>query len=141
MTAPAESFRASVDGLVAVAVRAGLAPEAARAEALNFAAAIAESAPNAALDWAPAAGLEAADLAAANTAFFEAASGGRKWRQAPTALLSDLLATAPGEAAAYAQGLGDVAAAACLLGQPTPRVAGNASLAAASQLRDRKSVV
>jgi AAA+ superfamily predicted ATPase len=134
MTSPADSLRAAVTDLVAVASATGVSGEEARAEGLRFAAAIAESAPSAALDWAPAAGLDGADSAAANGAFFEAASGGRKWRQAPTALLSDLVAIGSPQASVYAARLADVAAAACLLGEPTPRVAGNASLAAAAQM-------
>lgn len=134
MNAPADSLRAAVADLVALAASAGVAVDTARAEGLRFAAAIAESAPGAALDWAPAAGVDGADAAAANVAFFDAASGGRKWRQAPTALLSELAATGSPQASAYAARLADIAAAACLLGQPTPRVAGNASLAAAAQV-------
>ncbi|HPF80776.1 AAA family ATPase [Nostocoides australiense] len=134
MTIPADNLRTAVDQLAAAATAAGLDPVAARAEGFAFAAAIAESAPRAALDWAAAAGIDTADAAAANTAFFEAASGGRKWRQAPTAIVSELVATGSPQATAYAAALGEIASAACLLGDPTPRIAGNATLAAASQL-------
>ena len=133
MTTPADTLRGAVDTLVAAARAAGLDGATARAEGLAFAAAIAESAPRAALDWAPAAGVDPGNAAAANTAFFEAASGGRKWRQAPTAFVSELAATRSAHATAYAAALGDIASAACLLGEPTPRVAGNAALASAAQ--------
>ena len=134
MTTPADTLAGAVEALVTAATTAGLDGAAARAEGLAFAAAIAESAPLAAADWAPAAGLDPSDAAAANVAFFEAASGGRKWRQAPTAIISELVATGSAGAPAYAQALGDIASAACLLGTPTPRVAGNAALASAAQL-------
>ena len=57
MTTPAETLAASLDALVAAAEAAGRPGEEARAEGLRFAAAIAESAPRASLDWAAAAGL------------------------------------------------------------------------------------
>ena len=123
MTAPADTLGAAVAHLVAIATAAGLDGAAARAEGFALAAAVAESAPRAAQDWA-AAHSPSSDANAVNTAFFEAASRGRKWRQAPTALVSELAATRSPAAAAYAHALGDIAAAACLLGEPTSRVAG-----------------
>ena len=99
------ALREAVDGLVAVATEAGLAPDRARDEGMVFAAAIAEAAPRAALDWCAALEAGPTDLAAANAAFFDAASRGRKSRGAPTALLSELAATAPSRATAYALSL------------------------------------
>ncbi|MBK6443625.1 MAG: AAA family ATPase [Actinomycetales bacterium] len=128
------ALREAVDGLVAVATEAGLAPDRARDEGMVFAAAIAEAAPRAALDWCAALDAGPTDLAAANAAFFDAASRGRKSRGAPTALLSELAATAPSRATAYAKALTEVASAACGLGEPTLRVTGNAAVAAAAQL-------
>ena len=127
-------LREAVDALVAVATEAGLPPGRARDEAMVFAAAIAEAAPRAALDWCAALDGGPTELGAANAAFFDAASRGRKSRGAPTALLSELTATHSGHAAAYAKALTEVASAACSLGEPTLRVTGNAAVAAAAQL-------
>lgn len=106
-------LREAVDALVAVATEAGLPPDRARDEAMVFAAAIAEAAPRAAQDWCAAIEGAPTELAAVNAAFFDAASRGRKSRGAPTALLSELAATAPGRATAYAKALTEVASAAC----------------------------
>ncbi|MEO7420853.1 MAG: AAA family ATPase [Ornithinibacter sp.] len=111
-----------------LATRSGGEVAAARAEALDLAAAVAESAPRAARDW----GL--AVVGATTQDFFDAASRGRRWRGAPTANLSLLAAQGSPHATAYAQALAGVAAAACGLGEPTMRVIGNASVAAAAQL-------
>ena len=127
-------LREAVEALVAVAERAGLPPERARDEALVFAAAIAESAPGAAQDWVASQDGAPTELAAANAGFFDAASRGRKWRQSPTTLLTELAVTDRGHAAEYAKALAEVASAACTLGEPTMRVTGNASVAAAAQL-------
>ncbi|HEX5522925.1 MAG TPA: AAA family ATPase, partial [Pedococcus sp.] len=53
---------------------------------------------------------------------------------APTATLSTLAAQGSPNARAYADALAHVASAACELGEPTMRVIGNASVAAAAQL-------
>jgi hypothetical protein len=127
-------LREAVDALAAVAARAGLDAGRARDEGLVFAAAIAEAAPRAAQDWVAARDGARGELGPANDAFFDAASRGRKWRQSPTTLLTELAATGRTEAAEYARALADVAAAACTLGEPTMRVTGNASVAAAAQL-------
>ncbi len=89
---------------------------------------MAESAPGAAADWALAA------AGASTQDFFDAASRGRRWRGAPTATLSTLAAQGSPHAQAYADALAQVASAACELGEPTMRVIGNASVAAAAQL-------
>ncbi len=129
------SLRQAVEAAAAVASQAGLPAERARAEALALAATIAESAPGAAVDWAQAVDGAQGDLRATNVAFFDAASRGRRWRQSPTALLSELRATDRARAVQYAKALADVAAAACTLGEPTMRVTGNAAVAAAAQLQ------
>ena len=119
----------TVESLVSVAIQAGADPQAARSEAEIFAAAIVESAPGAYVDWADALG-KPRDA----QAFFDAASKGRRWRAAPTATLSQLVLEGSGHARPYAEALAEIAAAAVALGQPTMRVAGNASVAAAAQL-------
>ncbi|HET7474932.1 MAG TPA: AAA family ATPase [Dermatophilaceae bacterium] len=123
------SVRGAVDDVVALAVSAGLDPQAARDEALALAAAVAESAPGAPQDWA-----HVVDGASPQD-FFDAAVRGRRWRAAPTTTLAQLAATESARAAAYAKALAEVASAACDLGEPTMRVVGNASVAAAAQLR------
>ena len=122
------SLAEAADAVAALALSAGADAEAARQEALVLAAAVAESAPGAAADWGVAIG------GASTQDFFEAASRGRRWRGAPTAILGMLAAQRSPQAVAYAQALAEVAAAACELGEPTMRVVGNASVAAAAQL-------
>jgi AAA lid domain-containing protein/ATPase family protein associated with various cellular activities (AAA) len=119
----------ALDALIAVAERAGVPAEIARAEALSFVAAIAESAPGAPADWA------AATPGATTQDFFDAAVRGRRWRGAPTATLSALVAEGSPDKIAYAEALAELASAACALGEPTMRVVGNASVAAAAQLQ------
>ncbi|MDF8264472.1 AAA family ATPase [Luteipulveratus flavus] len=118
----------ALDALAEVAERAGVGAGSARAEGLALAAALAESAPGAATDWA------SASPGASTQAFFDAAVRGRRWRGAPTSILTELVARGSGEAVAYAGALAGVASAACELGEPTMRVIGNASVAAAAQL-------
>ena len=122
------SLTEAVDAVAALATTAGADAEAARQEAVVLAAAVAESAPGAADDWGAAVG------GASTQDFFDAASRGRRWRGAPTAILGVLAAQQSPHAVAYAQALAEVAAAACELGEPTMRVIGNASVAAAAQL-------
>jgi Cdc6-like AAA superfamily ATPase len=123
------SLQDALSGLLAVAARAGVAESVARAEALSLAAALAESAPGAPADWA------AVTPGTGTQDFFDAAVRGRRWRGAPTAVLTDLVAQGSAEKAAYAEALAEVASAACSLGEPTMRVVGNASVAAAAQLQ------
>src|SRR5262245_9577212 len=122
------SLADAVEHVVSVGARAGVPVDAARTEALQLAAAVAESAPGAPNDWAAAVpGSDTQD-------FFDAAVRGRRWRGAPTATLSGLVAGGSPERIAYAEALAEVASAACALGEPTMRVIGNASVAAAAQL-------
>ena len=118
----------AVDAVAVLASTAGADAAAAREEALALAAAVAESAPGAATDWGLAVG------GATTQDFFDAASRGRRWREAPTATLRTLADQRSPHATAYAQALAEVTAAACDLGEPTMRVVGNASVAAAAQL-------
>jgi len=119
----------AVDQLSALAATAGVDPQGARAEGLALAAAVAESASRAAADWTDAAG-----PSTSTQDFFDAASRGRRWRDSPTAILSSLSAQGSPHASDYAGALAEVASAACELGEPTMRVIGNASIAAAAQL-------
>ncbi|MEV8374653.1 AAA family ATPase [Kribbella sp. NPDC056861] len=123
------SLQDALTGLLTVAARAGVAENVARAEALSLAAALAESAPGAPADWA------AVTPGAGTQDFFDSAVRGRRWRGAPTAVLTDLVAQGSAEKIPYAEALAEVASAACSLGEPTMRVIGNASVAAAAQLQ------
>jgi len=114
--------------LVDVAESAGLDAGTARAEGAALAAAVAESAPGAAASWAEAVG------GGTTQDFFDAATRGRRWRASPTATLSGLVAQGSSHSVPYAEALAEVASAACDLGEPTMRVIGNASVAAAAQL-------
>ena len=125
---PRLTLAEAVDALAALAATAGVDPQSARTEGLALAAAVAESAPRAATDWASAAG------STSTQDFFDAASRGRRWRDSPTAILSSLTAQGSPQASDYAGALAEVASAACELGEPTMRVIGNASVAAAAQL-------
>ncbi|MEV0798856.1 AAA family ATPase [Kribbella sp. NPDC050281] len=122
-------LREALTELLAVAGRAGVAEDRARSEALSLAAALAESAPGAPADWGKVV------EGATTQDFFDAAVRGRRWRGAPTGALSELIADGSAEKVAYAEALAGVASAACTLGEPTMRVVGNASVAAAAQLQ------
>ena len=117
----------TLEHLTGVGTAAGLDQAQVYAEGAAFAAAIAESATGAAQEWAALLGRTVQD-------FFDAASSGRRWRNAPTALLTQLAQTDPGQARDYALALTEVASAACSLGEPTMRVVANASAASAAQL-------
>jgi len=118
----------ALEALVEVAGSAGVPADTARSEGSVLAAAVAESAPGAAADWAQAVG------GGTTQDFFDAATRGRRWRAAPTATLGALVAQGSSVSVPYAQALAEVVSAACSLGEPTMRVVGNASVAAAAQL-------
>ena len=124
----------SIEGLERIARAAALDPARAREEGLVVAAALSESVPGAALAWGPVGAPAATELADVNSAFFDAASKGRRWRQHPTELLSALVDAGDGHAAEYARALTEVAAAACSLGEPTIQATANAAVAAAAYL-------
>jgi Holliday junction resolvasome RuvABC ATP-dependent DNA helicase subunit len=127
-TTPTRTLDHALEALAAVAASAGIQAETARGEGSALAAAVAESAPGAAADWAAAVG------GGSTQDFFDAATRGRRWRAAPTASLSALVAQGSSLSAPYAEALAEVVSAACGLGEPTMRVIGNASVAAAAQL-------
>jgi len=118
----------ALEALAAVAERAGVQAQTAREEGSALAAAVAESAPDAAKSWAMAVG------GGTTQDFFDAATRGRRWRAAPTATLDALVAKGSSASVPYAEALAEVVSAACGLGEPTMRVIGNASVAAAAQL-------
>ena len=129
-------LKQALDDLAAVARRLGVDAHDARREGVALAATVASAAQpmyRAAQDWARATGMADPDnLKAANEAFVESASSGRKWRASPTTLVSHLRATGTG-AAEYADALGDVVEAAATLGGGNAVVAENVVQAAQAQ--------
>lgn len=123
------NLAAALDALTRIATEAGIDPAQARLEGERFAAAIAEPAPGAFVDWSTETGRDTPDA----VAFMEAAGKGRRFRSAPTDILGQLRVAQPARAQEYALALADVSAAACLLGTPTAQVAGAATMAAAAQ--------
>lgn len=134
VTDPVPPLDRALDRLSRVAERAGQDAGEARAEGEALAAAVAESSPRAHVDWSERTGRAGLPADQRTQAFFDAASRGRKWRSAPTAVLSRLVAARSGAAGEYAEALATVTAAACDLGDGGMRVVGNASVAAAVQL-------
>ncbi|HEY6686698.1 MAG TPA: AAA family ATPase [Propionibacteriaceae bacterium] len=125
---PTQTLTGALDALRKAAAAAGLEPETAIGEGEALAAAVAESAEQAYLDWGEQTGH------ADPQEFFDAAHRGRRWRASPTVLLGQLVVNRSPQATDYAEALADVARAAQTLGTPTPRTAGNAAVAAAAQL-------
>ncbi|MFK4086757.1 AAA family ATPase [Kribbella sp. NPDC020789] len=123
------SLQQALNALLEVAERAGVEENRARTEALSLAAALAESAPGAPAEWAE------VFPGATTQDFFDAAVRGRRWRGAPTAVLTELVTAGSPEKIPYAEALAELASASCTLGEPTMRVVGNASVAAAAQLQ------
>jgi Holliday junction resolvasome RuvABC ATP-dependent DNA helicase subunit len=126
--ADSHGLRHALDALVVAANQAGLDSAAARDEGVRIAAAVAESAIGASVQW-----VEQTDAGGAGE-FFEAASSARRWRASPTDLLSRLAIESPEHAGDYAKALTDVVAAASELGEPSLGVLGAASATAAAQL-------
>ena len=124
----------SLDELSDIAAEAGLDPAAARDEGLRVAAALAESVPGAASEWARVAHPGVTDLGRVNEAFFDAASSARRWRGAPTDLLEALVASRSSLAGEYAEALTEVASSAVMLGTAPIWVIANASAASAAYL-------
>ena len=122
------TLRTALEQLQQAAAAAGLDPAQARQEGLQLSATIAEPARGAFRTW----GEETGEPGGAE-AFFDAASRGRRFRSAPTVLMSQLAHNDLAQADAYAEALAQVATAACLLGEPHPQVTGNATLAASAQ--------
>jgi adenylate kinase family enzyme len=128
LSPPPRSVAQALEQLRAAATAAGLDPGAAAGEGEALAAAVAESASQAYADWGQQTGHAEAQ------AFFDAAHRGRRWRAAPTVLLGQLIMDGSAKAKMYAEALAEVSLAAQQLGEPTPRTAGNAAMAAAAQL-------
>lgn len=118
----------TLDALAAVATKAGIDPDAAREEGKLLAAAVAEPAVGAFVDWARETGSEESA-----TAFMDAAARGRRFRSSPTMIVTELRSKDEALAREYADALGAVCAAACLLGEANAQVAGAATMAAAAQ--------
>ncbi|HEU4998972.1 MAG TPA: hypothetical protein VFT68_08505, partial [Lapillicoccus sp.] len=129
-------LKLALDELAAVARRLGVDAHDARREGVVLAATVASAAQpmyRAAQDWARATGMADPDnLKAANEAFVESASSGRKWRASPTTLVAHLRSTGTG-AAEYADALADVVEAAATLGGGSSAVAENVVQTAQAQ--------
>jgi SpoVK/Ycf46/Vps4 family AAA+-type ATPase len=125
---PTRTLADALDALRKTAAAAGLEPEAAVREGEALAAAVAESAEQAYLDWGEQTGHQQPQD------FFDAAHRGRRWRAAPTVLLGQLAVNRSPHASNYAEAMAEVCRAAQTLGVPNPRTAGNAAVAAAAQL-------
>ncbi|ADG75943.1 AAA ATPase central domain protein [Cellulomonas flavigena DSM 20109] len=125
----ADTLAAGLDALVAAGVAAGLPAADVRDEGERLAAAVAESVTGAGPAWLGALGRPQDDLAG----FFAAASSARRWRHAPTDLLTSLVGAGSPHAPAYAEALAHVASAACDLGEPSIQVVAAASVTAAVQ--------
>ena len=124
----------ALDALAAVARDLGVEPHVARREGVDLSATVLEPVQGAvSLTWAQATGSDTTgDRAAANVAFSNAASEARRWRAAPTDVVSHLTLTgAP--AGRYADALVSVLSATAALGSGNARVADNVARAAASQ--------
>ena len=89
----------ALEALAAVAERAGVQAQTAREEGSALAAAVAESAPDAAKSWAMAVG------GGTTQDFFDAATRGRRWRAAPTATLDALVAKGSSASVPYAEAI------------------------------------
>lgn len=117
----------ALDALATAGAAAGLDSAAVRDEGARLAAAVAESIPGAPTGWLAAVGAPDATFGA----FFAAASSARRWRSAPTDLLTGLVGTPHAEP--YAVALADVVSAACDLGEAPIDVIARASATAAVQ--------
>jgi adenylate kinase family enzyme len=123
-----KSLPDAIEAVRSAAEAVGLPPDEAEAEAHHLSAAIAEPAGGAYLSWTSALGLPAS----AQT-FFDAAVRGRRYRFAPTPLLSQLSWTRPGSAGDYLCALTDVCTATVALLPHEPQVATAAQQAIAAQ--------
>ncbi|CAB4700982.1 MAG: AAA family ATPase [Actinobacteria bacterium] len=123
------TLAAALDTVADAARSAGLDPSQARREGEVFAAAVAEHVIATAFGpWC-----EQTGRPASAEEFAEAASAGRRYRSAPTPLVSQLHLTRSPHATAYEEALADVATAAIGLGTPDERTAGIAMMAIAAQ--------
>ncbi|MEV0952251.1 AAA family ATPase [Promicromonospora sp. NPDC050249] len=116
MTTPA--LATALDALAATATAAGLSAAAARTEAERLAAAVAESSPGAPADWLKATSSRTTASGSLQP-FFDAAVSARRWRSAPTDLLTELITRNSPHAQQYAEALATVVDAAATLGDPS----------------------
>jgi hypothetical protein len=126
-SAATEEVRAATEALVAAGRSGGQDETTVRAEAAALAAAAARRAPGAEAAWADAVGAHPSGFAAA-------ASAGENYQRRPTPALMTLVAAGNPAATEYARALGEVASAACSLGEPTLAAVTDASMIAAAQL-------
>lgn len=122
------SLASALHALAELAEAAGVDKERALSEAKQLAAAVAESATGAYLDWAEQVG-QAPDA----QGFFEAAAKGRRWRVGPTDLLTELRGAHSSFAPIYADALAEVAMQAGGLGEANQQVLQAAASAAQAQ--------
>ncbi|GAA1888475.1 AAA family ATPase [Lapillicoccus jejuensis] len=136
MTTTTHDLTGALDALAEVARSVGVDPQEARREGTALAATVCEPATPqyvAAQAWAAATGrADAADVAAATTAFFDAASSARRWRVDPTDALARLRAGG-GDATSYADALVAVVQACATLPGAGPRVVDNVVTVSAAQ--------
>ena len=111
------ALAAALDSLAATATAVGVSGPAARTEGERLAAAVAESSPGAPTDWIAATGRPTSG--GSLQPFFDAAIVARRWRSAPTDLLTELITTGSPGAARYAEALATVVDAAAALGDPS----------------------
>lgn len=123
------SLAVALDLLERVAEVGGIDTRAARLEGEALAATVSDPSTGAFVDWCEQTGRQPSALE-----FKFSASRGRRYRSAPTALMSLLVTGGSSHAPAYADALADVALAASTLGSGDPKAIGNAATAAAAQL-------
>jgi hypothetical protein len=111
------ALAAALDAVAATATAANLSPTAARTEAERLAAAVAESSPGAPTDWLKA--TSRPTTSGSLQPFFDAAVSARRWRSAPTDLLTELITSGSTHAQQYAEALAAVVDAAATLGDPS----------------------
>lgn len=110
------ALAAALDALATAATAAGVSAPAARTEGERLAAAVAESSPGAPAGWMAA---TARTTSGSLQPFFDAAVSARRWRNAPTDLLNDLIGTGSPHSTRYAEALAVVVDAAAELGEPS----------------------
>lgn len=130
MSTPTPTLAAAIAGLLDVAAAAGVDQEAARVEAEALAAAVAESAAGAYVDWV--AGRPVGIAARPNSR--RQLLQGWRWRSTATPIAEDLVRRAACGGGGYTRALGEICTAATTLGQPSAAVVANATSAAAAQL-------
>lgn len=118
------TLTAAVARLVEVGGRAGLPAQVVQEEGERLAAAVCESVPGAPQLWSTV----FSRSGQSPEAFFEAASSARRWRNAPTVCLAQLISSRHELSSQYGEALAQVVEAACELGTPGPHVRTQAQL-------------